>query len=418
MTTTLYRNMLEIYNRTADRVKLDPGVRKILAQTKNDITVHFPVKLDNGDVRTFTGFRVQHNDVLGPFRGGVRYHPTLSLEEMKALAMWTTWQCALADIPSGGAMGGVRCNPAEFSCDELERITRRFTFALASNIGPEYDILSPDISTNSQVMAWMVDSFLAGMPPQNRQALNHVATGKPFYLGGSVGNDRGTAIGVVRLVERWAEKEKLPLAKLRYSLQGFGKVGAWTARLLAQKGATLIAVQDSSGAIANPAGISPDDLVAYVGNRGKISGYPQAEPESHGEFLAEFVDVFVAAALQNQINAQTAPQLKARLVAEAAKWPTDETGDVILRQRGIAVIPDLLCNVGGLLMSYYEWLQNKRSERWDLAEVQAKLVRKVDLVHDAVLKASADWGTDSRTAALGLALHRMESAYRNRGIFP
>ncbi len=415
---TVYDNVATQFDRAAELMRLDPSIRKILATTMNEIVVHFPVKLDDGRIEMFTGYRVQHNNVLGPFKGGLRYHPAVDIDEVRALATWMTWKSAIADIPFGGAKGGIQCDPAKYSHSELERLTRRFAFALGSNIGPEYDIPAPDVNTNSQTMAWILDTYLSMMSPQERNRCVHVVTGKPIEAGGSLGRDKATGQGVVYCIEQWASDRRFDLSKATYFVQGFGNVGSWTARLLKPFGATLVAVEDHTGALANPAGMDPEALSAHVAARGGIAGFPGAKPVDHKTFLSTKADIFVPAALESQITKETAPLLTVRLVAEGANGPTDPDGDRILRERKIDLIPDVLCNAGGVIVSYFEWLQNKRSESWDLEEVDAKLERRILGGYERVKAAAAEFDTDWRAAAYIVALRRLHKVYTKRGIFP
>jgi len=416
--TSVYDNVVRQFNRAADLAGLADNTRKILATTANEIVVHFPVKMDDGRVEMFTGYRVQHNNALGPFKGGLRFHPAVDLDEVRALATWMTWKSAITNIPFGGAKGGIQFDPAKHSPAELERITRRFAWALGHNIGPEYDIPAPDVNTNPQIMAWILDTYLSSIPPARRAASLHVVTGKPVELGGSLGRDKATGQGVLTCIEEWAKDRKFNLAGATYMVQGFGNVGSWAARLLRARGAKLAAVEDVTGAIANPEGLDPDALTAYVKENRGVYGYAAASPVDHETFLSTGADIFVPAALENQITGTTASLLRVRLVAEGANGPTDPYGDIILHKRGIDVLPDILCNSGGVVVSYFEWLQNKRSEAWDLEEVDRKLQRKLVAaycqVRDAAQKHDVDW----RTAAYIVALSRLEKVYAGRGIFP
>ncbi|MDO8632796.1 MAG: Glu/Leu/Phe/Val dehydrogenase [Phycisphaerales bacterium] len=415
---SLYQNVVTEFNRAADVMHLDSDVRKILATTKNEIVVHFPVKMNNGHVEMFTGYRVQHNDALGPFKGGLRYHPNVDLDEVRALAAWMTWKCAIAGIPFGGAKGGIQFDPSTYSEPEVERITRRFAYALGDNIGPEYDIPAPDVNTNAQIMAWILDTYASTVPPHDRQRNIHVVTGKPIEAGGSVGRDKATGQGVVYTIQHWAEDHKLDLHGMTFIVQGFGNVGSWTARLLTRLGAKLVAVEDVTGGTRNSEGLDPDDLLRYVRMHGGVFRYPQGEFADHIMFLRTPADIFVPAALENQITAETARWLRVRLVAEGANGPTDPEGDMILRERGIDVIPDVLCNSGGVIVSYFEWLQNKRSEFWELDEVEAKLHKRITLAYQRVREKAKELSVDWRTAAYVIALSRLETVYKERGIFP
>jgi glutamate dehydrogenase (NAD(P)+) len=421
MTTkiSLYENVNKQFDKAADLMGLDPEVRKILARPMNEVIVHFPAKMDDGRIEMFTGYRVQHNNVLGPFKGGLRYHPMVDIDEVRALATWMTWKSAIANIPLGGAKGGIQIDPSKYSLSELERITRRFTFALGSNIGPDYDIPAPDVNTNAQTMAWILDTYWSMMSPLERQRSLHVVTGKPVDLGGSVGRDKATGQGVVYVLERWAQDRGFDLGKATCTVQGYGNVGSWTARLLKPHGTRLVAVEDHTGALANPAGIDPDDLKAYATtHHGGIAGYPNAEPIDHQTFLSTRADIFVPAALENQLTAETTPWLNVRLVAEGANGPTDPDGDATLQEKGIELIPDILCNAGGVIVSYFEWLQNKRSEFWDLEEVDAKLHRIIITAYQRVADTAKSYNVDWRTAGYIVALARLEKVYKQRGIFP
>ncbi len=414
---SLYEMCRTQFRHAADAMGLDSAIARILGNTTNEITVHFPVQMDDGRIEVLTGYRVQHNNVLGPFKGGLRFHPCVDLDEVRALATWMTWKSAIVDIPFGGAKGGIQLEPSFYSRKELERITRRFTFALNGNIGPEYDIPAPDVNTSPQVMAWILDTFLTMMPPLERNRGLHVVTGKPLEAGGCVGRDKATGQGVVHCIERWMKDHDSSLLGKSFTVQGFGNVGSWTGRLLQELGATLIAVEDSGGAIAADA-IDAVSLLAHVRAHGSVAGYRPAVPITHEEFLATRADVFIPAALEGQITDETAPLLSVDLVAEGANGPTTPEGDRLLQGHGIDVIPDILCNAGGVVVSYFEWLQNKRSESWDLEEVDRKLRCKLLAGYDRVEQARREYGVDPRTAAHIVALKRLEAVYAQRGIFP
>jgi glutamate dehydrogenase (NAD(P)+) len=415
---SLYDNVRRQFNKAADLMQLDPSIRKILEVTTNEILVHFPVKMDDGRVEVFTGYRVQHNDALGPFKGGLRFHHSVDVDEVRALATWMTWKSALTHIPFGGAKGGIQIDPSNYSMNELEHISRRFTFALSNNIGPEYDIPAPDVNTNSQIMAWILDTYLSTMPPHDRQRCTHVVTGKPIESGGSLGREKATGQGVVYLIQEWAKDRGFDLNGATYIVQGFGNVGSWTARLMKPLGGKLLAVEDVTGAIFNPEGIDPYLLAEHVKNRGGVIGYPKAHEIDHQTFLETRADIFIPAAMENQITAETAPLLRVKLVAEGANGPTDPGGDAILQAREIDLIPDILCNSGGVIVSYFEWLQNKRSEFWELEEVDSKLHKKIVNAYERVRDVARESGTDWRTAALIVALSYLEKVYKERGIFP
>jgi glutamate dehydrogenase (NAD(P)+) len=415
---SVYETVMVQFNKAADLMGLDPEIRKILSMTTNEIEVNFPVVMDNGCVKMFTGYRVQHNNVLGPYKGGLRFHPAVNIDEVRALAAWMTWKTAIAGIPYGGAKGGIQMEPWEYSPGELERITRRFTFALGSNIGPEYDIPAPDVNTNSQIMAWIMDTYLQMMSPLERNRSVHVVTGKPVESGGSQGRTKATGQGLVYVLEAWAKDHDFNLDGATYIVQGFGNVGSWAARLLKPLGAVLVGVEDHSGAMVNPDGIDPDTLAEHVAAEGRIQGFAGGEPVDHQTFFSTKADFFVPAALENQITAETAPWLNVRLVVEGANGPTDIEGDRILAEKGIEMLPDVLMNAGGVVVSYYEWLQNKRSEMWDLEEVDAKLLKQILGAYCRVRDTVHNHDTDWRTAAYIVALGRLERVYKERGIFP
>jgi len=417
--TSVYDNVIKQFNKAADLMKLDPDIRQILSRTNNEIVVNFPVKMDDGRIDMFTGYRVQHNNVLGPYKGGLRFHPAVDIDEVRALATWMTWKGALTNIPFGGAKGGIQFDPSECTCSEMERITRRFTFALGNNIGPDYDIPAPDVNTNAQIMAWILDTYVSTQPPHQRQASIHVVTGKPVESGGSLGRDKATGQGVVYTIEEWSKDKKFDLKGATYTVQGFGNVGSWAALLMKSHGAKLVAVEDISGAISNPNGIDPGALVIYAKkNKGFISGYPKAKSIERKTLFETKADIFIPAALENQITAETAPLLNVKLVAEGANGPTDPDGDEILQKKGIDLIPDILCNSGGVIVSYFEWLQNKRSEFWDLDEVDGKLHKKIVNAYGRVRDTAKKFKTDWRTAVYIVALSRLEKVYKERGIFP
>ncbi len=415
---SLYDNALHQFNKAAELMGLNPDIRKILSSIKNEITVSFPVKMNDGRIEIFTGYRIQHNDALGPFKGGIRYHPMVNIDEIRALAAWMTWKTALVNIPFGGAKGGIKFDPDNYSTNEIRRITRRFTYALGNNIGPEFDIPAPDVNTNEQIMAWMQDTYLTMMPPHERFRYTHVVTGKPLEAGGSYGRNKATGQGVVHMIVQWAKDHDFDLNNATFMVQGFGKVGYWTSKLLCEYGTRLIAVENIKGAIYNSDGIDPDNLADYISKNKRITGYPHAGSVDHESFFKTKADIFIPAALENQITAETTPLLNVKLVAEGANGPTTPEGDEILQKRKIDVIPDILCNSGGVIVSYYEWLQNKRSEFWELKEVDSKLKMRLLNAYESVCEKVKAKKTDWRTAAYIVALSRLEKVYEERGIFP
>lgn len=414
----LYANVMDQFDRAAGLMELNPNIRKILSTSMNEILVHFPVRMDDGRVEVFTGYRVQHNNALGPFKGGLRFHPSVEIDEVRALAAWMTWKGAITHIPFGGAKGGIQIDPSKFTTTEIEHITRRFTYALGDNIGPEYDIPAPDVNTNSQIMAWILDTYLTTVPPHERGRSMHVVTGKPVESGGSLGRDKATGQGVVYLIENWAKDTGTDLRGARVMIQGFGNVGSWVARLLQPFGVTIVAVEDVTGAISSDEGLDADALTNHVRLHGGVMGFPRGKEITHEQFMESKADIFVPAALENQIDEDVASVLRVKLVAEGANGPTTPDGDRRLQSRGIHLIPDILCNAGGVIVSYFEWLQNKRSEFWELPEVDAKLHKKIVAAYERVRETADHYKTDWRTAAYIVALTRLEHVYKERGIFP
>ncbi len=406
------------FGRAADALGLDEHLRTILSQPKNELIVNFPVRMDDGTFQLFKGYRIQHSNIMGPYKGGMRYHPEVHLDEVKALAAWMTWKSALLEIPFGGAKGGIKFDPTRHSRGELERITRRFTHALGSNIGPEHDIPAPDMGTNSQTMVWMMDTFMNSGSRERKNAQRGVVTGKSVTSGGSRGRSKATGQGLVYMVQEWSEENAFNLDGARVSVQGFGKVGAAAAQILNRLGCILVAVQDHTGAIINPEGIHPKRLKEYIGRTGGVAGYPAGDAVDKETFFGAEVDIFIPAALEMQITAETAPLLKCRLVAEGANGPTDLEGERILAEKGIHVLPDILANAGGVTVSYFEWLQNRRAEQWTLEDVDTRLHRQMVRAYRTMRRLSNEHRISNRTAAYLHGLMRIQEVYRERGIFP
>ncbi len=404
--------------RGIEAIKLDDDIAAILSQPKNELIIHFPVKLKSGHVRMFKGYRVQHSNTLGPFKGGIRYHQDVYLDECKALASWMTWKCALARLPYGGAKGGVKFNPSEYDAEDLERITRRFTHALGGNIGPEWDIPAPDMGTNSQTMDWMMDTYVNIMSHVDRQAVKRVVTGKSIVCGGSHGREQATGQGVVYCIQEWAHAKRFSLDGATLAVQGYGNVGSNTARILSRLGVTLTTVGDHTGYFKNPEGFNPHKLADHVKKKRGLAGYPGAKAISREEFFAAEVDIFVPAALELQIGKDEAKEMTCKVVVEGANGPTDIEGEQALLAKGIDLVPDILANSGGVIVSYYEWLQNKRSESWELEEVQMRLERRMRRSYQAVADRARDLKTDMRTTCYAIALERLRDTYRARGIWP
>ncbi len=414
----MYEIALSQFNRAADAMNLEPEIRTILSQPKNEIIVNFPVRLDDGSYELFKGYRVQHNNIRGPYKGGIRFSPIVHLDELKAFAAWMTWKCSLVDIPFGGAKGGIKFDPREYSQDEMMRITRRFTHALGANIGPTTDIAAPDLGSNAQIMDWMMDSYVNSQNTSSRIDNMAVVTGKTIACGGSRGRDKATGQGVVYCLMEWAKERKVDLSKATFTVQGFGAVGGHTARLLVKLGARMKGAMDHTGAIINEAGIEPEALELHVKATGGVKSFAQAESATAQEFFSLQADIFIPAAVENEINADTAPLLKVKVIAEGANGPTTPKGEVICRQKGIEIIPDILANSGGVAVSYFEWLQNRRCESWSLQDVDGRLESIMRTAYTEVSYVRDNKHLDSRTAAYVLSIDRIRRIYLERGIYP
>ena len=417
---SLYEIAQNQWRHAAELMELEPWIATILSEPKNEIRVNFPVQMDDGHYLLLKGYRVQHNNILGPYKGGIRYHPQVDIDEVKALASWMAFKCALTDLPLGGAKGGVELDPKQHSKNELMRITRRFTHALGENIGPDYDIPAPDMGTNAQTMVWMMDTYINATSAHDRFAMRGVVTGKTLSCGGSLGRDKATAQGTVYALESWAERRGFNFDGATFVVQGFGNAGSWTARLLCKKGAKLLAASNSRGVVYNEKGIDPDALLAYITKHKDPSGFSGAESIPDKQLWQIKADILVPAALESQIDGGNAGDIDVKVIAEAANGPTSPAADDVLREKGITVIPDILCNAGGVIVSYFEWVQNRKNERWELEEVDRKLRRLMTVAYDAVEEAGKrfDLGQDTRTAAYLVALERIQAAYQDRGIFP
>lgn len=402
----------------ADVAKIEPFVRVILSQPKNEIIVNFPVKMDNGEVRLFKGYRVQHNNLLGPFKGGIRFHPEVGLDDVKALAAMMTWKSALMRLPYGGGKGGLKFDPRAVSRHELQKITRRFTHALGSNIGPDYDIPAPDVGTNGQTMAWMMDTYSNMVGSYQKQSVKGVVTGKPVASGGTLGRAKATGQGMVFCLIEWAKEKNFNLEGKTMAVQGFGNVGSNTAVILSRLGVSTIAVGDHTGYLFNPEGFNAHKLQDHVQQHGSIEGYPNGKSISREEFFAMKADIFAPSALENQIKEVEARTLQCSVVVEGANGPMSPAGEKILLDRGVAILPDVLANSGGVTVSYYEWVQNKRSESWTEEEVDSRLERAMSRAYREVSDYARTKKVDLRVAAYALALSRIEAVYKEREIFP
>jgi glutamate dehydrogenase/leucine dehydrogenase len=413
-----YKVVQDYLDRAAKIAKVEPYVSTILSQPKNEIIVNFPVRMDTGEIRLFKGYRVQHNNLLGPFKGGMRYHPQVALDDVKALAAMMTWKSALLRLPFGGGKGGIKFDPHSVSRHELQRITRRFTHALGENIGPEYDIPAPDVGTNSQTMAWMMDTYSNMVGSNQKQMVKGVVTGKPVASGGTLGRQKATGQGLVYCMLEWAEEKGFNLEGATMLVQGFGNVGSNTAVILSKLGVSMVAVGDHTGYICNPEGLNAHKLQDYVEIHGSITGYPGGKAITREEFFATKADIFAPCALENQLGEAEAKALDVKLIVEGANGPCNPTGERIALEKGIEILPDVLANSGGVTVSYYEWVQNKRSETWSEEEVDARLETAMKRAYHEVSEQARAKKCDLRLAAYSIALQRIETVYKEREIFP
>jgi glutamate dehydrogenase (NAD(P)+) len=402
------------FDLAAEMLNLDPGLRAVLREPRRELTVHFPVHMDDGTVQVFTGYRVQHNLGRGPAKGGIRFHQDVTLDEVKALAMWMTWKCAVVGIPYGGGKGGVSVDPKKLSKKELEGLSRRYFTEISVLIGPERDIPAPDVNTTPQIMAWFMDTYSmhAGY------TVPGVVTGKPISLGGSEGRNEATARGCVFTIVDAAAHLGMDLAKTTTVVQGFGNAGYIAARLMADEGSKVIAVSDTGGAILNPDGLDVDRVLAWKKEHGTVVGAPGTKTITNGELLELDCDILIPAAYENQITAQNAHNVKAKIVAEAANGPTTPEADLILADKGVFMIPDILANAGGVTVSYFEWVQDLNRDHWSEAVVNAKLKEIMDRSFGEVLEMSLNASVNMRTAAYLVAVKRVADATALRGLYP
>jgi len=415
----LFATALAQFNRGADLIELPDSIRSILSQPKNEIIVNFPVLMNTGEYQVFRGYRIQHSNIMGPYKGGVRFHHAVDLDEVKALASWMTWKSALCKIPFGGAKGGIAFSPRDVESEELERIVRRFTHALGSNIGPDHDIPAPDLGSNPQAMVWMMDTYANSTGATERQNVKRIVTGKTLETGGSPGRDKATGQGVMFCLQHWADETGFDLSSGTAIIQGWGNVGGATGRILQVHGARVLAASDHLGAIADEDGIDAFDLTDWVNEHGTVSGYPNADWIEPADLWGVDADMVIPAALENQITADNAGQIKARVVVEAANGPTTLEAEIILADRGIDVLPDILVNAGGVVVSYFEWLQNRSAQTWNLNDVDHKLRDILWKASDSVCEIREELDIASRRdAAYAIALRRLRVVYEQRGIFP
>jgi len=402
------------FDHAAEQLDLDPGLRRVLRVPKRELTVNFPVTMDDGRVEVFTGYRVQHNVSRGPAKGGIRYHQDVTLDEVRALAMWMTWKCAVVNIPYGGGKGGVIVDPKQLSRREVEGLTRRFATEISPLIGPDRDIPAPDVNTNAQTMAWIMDTYSM----HHGYTISGVVTGKPIAIGGSLGRNEATARGAVFTLLQASKALDLPLRGARVAIQGYGNAGSIAAELLAAEGAVIIAVSDSTGGIHHPAGLDPAKVSAWKREHGTVVGFPGTDEVSNEDLLELPCDILVPAALENQITKFNAPRIQAKIVAEAANGPTTPEADAILYDRGVFLIPDILCNAGGVTVSYFEWVQDMQSFFWTEDRINESLKGIMDRAFESVHQMSELHSVDMRTAAYMVAVARVAEATTLRGLYP
>ncbi len=410
---SIFNAMLQEFDGAARLLGLDPGIWKILTHPKRQITVSCPVQMDNGEIEVFTGYRVQYNITLGPAKGGIRYHPDVTLDEVTALAAWMTWKCAVAHVPFGGGKGGVICDPTRMSRRELEALTRRYVAEIIDSIGPAKDVPAPDVNTNDQIMAWVMDTY--SMHVGHTETA--VVTGKPIEMGGSLGRREATGRGVMIVTRDAAAHLGLDIKAATVAVQGFGNVGSVSADLLSKIGARIVAVTDWKGGVYNPAGLDIAKMLDYAKQHKTIDGFPGGEPIENEQLFSLDVDILVPAALENQITRENAGSIKAKIVAEGANGPTTPDAHRYLHERGVFVIPDILANAGGVTTSYFEWVQDRHGYFWEEEEVNRRLEAKMVEAFRDVLDTSVRYKTDMRTAAYIVAINRVATVTRMRGMY-
>jgi glutamate dehydrogenase (NAD(P)+) len=402
----------------ANALDVPHRLKLIISQPKNEIMFHCPVQMDDGSWQLFKGYRVQHNNVLGPYKGGIRYHPEVKLDEVKTLSLLMTMKCALARLPFGGAKGALRIDPRAVSHSELQRVTRRLTSALGSNIGPDYDIPAPDVGTNAQIMAWMADTYINFAESSKKVTARGVVTGKPLEFGGSAGREKATGQGLVYVLDELLPGMGMDISKLTCSLIGFGNVGSWTARLLQARGTKLKAVMDHTGAIFDANGIDAEKLAAHVQQSGGVANYPEAGVISNEDFYGTPVDLFIPAALEQMVNLEHAERMDCKVLVEAANAPTTPHAEHFLLEKGVAILPAILCNCGGVTVSYFEWKQNRQSETWDEELVDERLKKTMTASAKRVLAMAERLNCNMRVASYAAAIEHIDKVYKLRGVFP
>lgn len=408
-----FEDMMSRFDRAAELLDLEPGLYKILRSAEKEITLSVPIMMDNGELEVFTGYRVLHNTSRGPAKGGIRFDENVNLDEVKALAAWMTWKCAVVSIPFGGAKGGVICDPLKLSVGELERLTRRYTAGLINTLGPDSDVPAPDVNTNERVMAWVMDTYSMHM----RHTVTAVVTGKPVEMGGSLGRREATGRGCMLVTLAALEHLGISVKGTTVAVQGFGNVGSTVARLLQEQGCTVVAVGDRSGALYNAKGIDVVHAVQYVQEHRSLEGYSEGDRITNEELLTLDVDVLVPAALENVITRKNAAKVRAKIICEGANGPTTAPADAILDEQGVFVIPDILANAGGVTVSYFEWVQDRSGYFWTLNTVNERLQRIMQTGFHDVLALSNRHKVNMRTAAYMLAISRVATVHRLRGIY-
>ncbi len=402
------------FDRAAAILELDPGMRQILREVRRELTVNFPVRMDDGRIEMFTGYRVQHNLTRGPAKGGIRYHPDVSLDEVKALSMWMSWKCAVTNLPYGGAKGGVICDPSELSQRELENLTRRFASEISLLIGPESDIPAPDVNTNQQTMAWIMDTISM----DKGYSVPATVTGKPLSIGGSEGRPAATGRGVMVITLEACRRLGIDPHNSTVAVQGFGNMGSVSAELLHQQGFKVVAVSDVFGGIHNPEGFDVPALLEHVARTRRVAGFPGAREVSNAELLELPVTVLVPAALENQLTGENASRIQAKVIVEGANGPTTPEADDVFEQRGTVLVPDILANAGGVTVSYFEWVQDLQSFFWEESEINSRLTKIMQRAYQQVDQLAKEHSTSLRMGAYCLAVKRVADATMVRGIYP
>jgi len=413
---SIFQNALKQFDKAANLMKLAPDVRELLTTPKRELIVNFPVRMDDGSIKVFRGYRVQHNVTRGPAKGGIRFHPDTTLDEVRALAFWMTWKCAVVGLPFGGAKGGVKVDPSQLSVGELERLCRRYFSEIQPIIGPDADIPAPDVNTNSQIMAWFMDTYSMN---KEYPALG-VVTGKPLEIGGSAGRNEATGRGIRIIAEEIMNYLGRDIKGVTAAVQGFGNVGSFSALLMSEEcNIKVVAVSDVTGAIYDPEGLNIKELIEYRDqNHGVIEGYPKGQKITNEDLLELDVDILVPAALEGVITEENADKIKAKIILEGANGPITSEADDILNKKGTIVIPDILANAGGVTVSYFEWVQDLQWYFWDIEDVRRALARILKKAFYDVVKVKEEYNTDFRTAAYMVAIDRVYSATKLRGIYP